>query len=221
MCPRVWPAVGPAMPSAAAAGALDLPRLASAQGTPARRNANRGSGLLERSSGKLRIVTTPNPTSDEPSGPKPRRDILSLAEPAPPAAPSRFERLAAQVASAGRKAVTEGRRLAGLIAARARPAWAGAARLAQIAAGRTAAALGPLREPVIRAAKHTGTGVRHILSRIRLRHALIVTGSFAVLLVLVVGYSIATLPLDGGLQVDPTPKRPRCRGRQRRDLRHP
>jgi membrane peptidoglycan carboxypeptidase len=65
--------------------------------------------------------------------------------------------------------------------------------------------LGPLREPIIQGAKRTGTGVRRTLSRIRLRHALIVGSSVAVLLVLVVGYSIATLPLEGGLQVDPAP----------------
>ena len=47
--------------------------------------------------------------------------------------------------------------------------------------------------------------MQRVLGRIRLRHALIVTSSFGVLLFLIVGYSIATLPLDGGLQVDPTP----------------
>lgn len=92
-----------------------------------------------------------------------------------------------------------------MFAARTRPIAATSARLARVAAGRTAAALGPLREPIIRSAKRAGTGAHRILSRIRLRHALIVAGSFAALLVLIVGYSIATLPLDGGLQVDPTP----------------
>jgi 1A family penicillin-binding protein len=43
------------------------------------------------------------------------------------------------------------------------------------------------------------------LRRLRLRHLLIVTSSVGVLLVLIVAYSIATLPLEGGLQVDPTP----------------
>jgi membrane peptidoglycan carboxypeptidase len=43
------------------------------------------------------------------------------------------------------------------------------------------------------------------LRRIRLHHVLIVGGSFAILLLMIVGYSIATLPLNGGLQVDPTP----------------
>jgi 1A family penicillin-binding protein len=43
------------------------------------------------------------------------------------------------------------------------------------------------------------------LRRIRLRHVLIVTGSVGILLFLIVAYSIATLPLEGGLKVDPTP----------------
>jgi penicillin-binding protein 1A len=150
-------------------------------------------------------VTAPTPASDEPSGPKPQRDILSLTEQAPPPSPSRFERLAACVAPAGWKVVSESRRLVGTVVARTRPAAAAGARLVRGAADRTAAALGPLREPIIRSAKRTGTGVHRVLSRIRLRHALIVAGSFAVLMVLIVGYSIATLPLDGGLQVDPTP----------------
>jgi penicillin-binding protein 1A len=150
-------------------------------------------------------MTTPTPTSDEPSGPKPQRDILSLAEPAPPPAPSLFERLIARVAPLGPKAMVEGRRLVRMAVARTRPAGVEAARLAHAAGRRTAAVLGPWREPIVSGATRVGTGVRRILSRIRLRHALIVTGSFAVLLVLIVGYSIATLPLDGGLQVDPTP----------------
>ncbi|MFC5085834.1 hypothetical protein [Microvirga arabica] len=150
-------------------------------------------------------MTAPSPTSDEPSGPKPQRDILSLAEPVPPPAPSRFERLASRVAPASRKVVSEGRRFAGLVAARTRLIAGTSARLARAAASRTAAALGPLREPIIRSAKRAGTGARRTLSRIRLWHALIVAGSVAALLVLIVGYSIATLPLDGGLQVDPTP----------------
>ena len=53
--------------------------------------------------------------------------------------------------------------------------------------------------------QRVGTGVQRVLGRIRRRHALIVAGSFAVLLALIVGYSICTLPLNGGLQVDPTP----------------
>jgi penicillin-binding protein 1A len=123
----------------------------------------------------------------------------------PPPALSRFERLAACVAPASRKVVSESMRLARMVTTRTSPAAAAGARLARAAADHTAAALGPLRAPIIRSAKRTGAGVRRILSRIRMRHALIATGSFAVLLVLVVGYSIATLPLDGGLQVDPTP----------------
>ncbi|WP_246215736.1 PBP1A family penicillin-binding protein [Microvirga makkahensis] len=128
-----------------------------------------------------------------------------MAEPAPRPAPSRLERWKARVAPSGLKAAMEGRRLAGTVAARSRLAAAASTRLARAAAGRTAAALGPLRGPIIQGAKRTGRGVRRVLSRIRLRHLLIVTGSFAVLLALIVGYSIATLPLDGGLQVDPTP----------------
>ncbi len=150
-------------------------------------------------------MTTPTPTSDEPTGPKPQRDILSLAEPVPPPAPSRFERLAGTTHAASRKPVSAGRRLAGMVAAQSRPAAATGARLARVAAGRTAAALGPWREPILRGAQRAGSGMRWILSRLRLRHALIVAGSFALLLVLIVGYSIATLPLDGGLQIDPTP----------------
>src|SRR3712207_9003418 len=64
-----------------------------------------------------------------PTGPKPQRDILSLAEPVPPPPPSRFDRFSAWVAPVGQKALTEGRRLAGLVAARTRPAGAGATRL--------------------------------------------------------------------------------------------
>ena len=150
-------------------------------------------------------MTTPTPALDEPSGPKPQRDILSLAKPAPPPTRSRFERLVARVAPAGQKAMTESQRLVGLIAARAQPAGAKAARLARVATGRATAVLGPMCGPIVRAAARVGTGVRCILSRIRLRHALIVAASFAALLVLIVGYSIATLPLDGGLQVAPTP----------------
>ncbi|WP_262271873.1 PBP1A family penicillin-binding protein [Microvirga yunnanensis] len=99
----------------------------------------------------------------------------------------------------------EGRRIAGMIPARTRPAAAQTARLAHVAAQRTMAILGPWRKPIVQGARRAAAGVGRILGRIRLRHLLIVTGSFAVLLILIVGYSIATLPLDGGLQVDPTP----------------
>lgn len=43
------------------------------------------------------------------------------------------------------------------------------------------------------------------LRRVRLRHILLALGALALLLVFVVAYSIATIPLNGGLQVDPTP----------------
>ena len=99
----------------------------------------------------------------------------------------------------------EGRRLAKRAMARTRLMYAGALRRARTAATRAATVLGPWREPIIRGAARVGTGVQRLLGRIRRRHALIVAGSFAVLLALIVGYSIATLPLDGGLQVDPTP----------------
>jgi 1A family penicillin-binding protein len=80
-----------------------------------------------------------------------------------------------------------------------------AIRLARIAIRRTAATLEASREPIARGAKRAGADVRRTLSRIRLRYVLVVAGSFAVLLVLIVGYCVATVPIDGGLQVDPTP----------------
>ncbi|ANY83902.1 penicillin-binding protein (plasmid) [Microvirga ossetica] len=131
--------------------------------------------------------------------------MLSLADPAQTLAPSRFGRLAARVPPAGRRTMEEGRRLAKRAMARTRLMYAGALRRARTAATRAATVLGPWREPIIRGAACVGTGVQRLLGRIRRRHALIVAGSFAVLLALIVGYSIATLPLDGGLQVDPTP----------------
>ncbi|ANY82068.1 penicillin-binding protein [Microvirga ossetica] len=131
--------------------------------------------------------------------------MLSLADPAQTLAPSRFGRLAARVPPAGRGTMEEGRRLAKRAMARTRLMYAGALRRARAAATRAATVLGPWREPIIRGAACVGTGVQRLLGRIRRRHALIVAGSFAVLLALIVGYSIATLPLDGGLQVDPTP----------------
>jgi hypothetical protein len=62
-----------------------------------------------------------------------------------------------------------------------------AIRLARIAIRRTAATLEASREPIARGAKRAGADVRRTLSRIRLRYVLVVAGSFAVLLVLIVG----------------------------------
>nr|WP_244627596.1 PBP1A family penicillin-binding protein [Microvirga tunisiensis] len=68
---------------------------------------------------------------------------------------------------------------------------------------------GSMTEPWWRKASVTGRMIGRAclstLRRIRLRHILIVTGSVGILLLLIGGYSIATLPLEGGLKVDPTP----------------
>ncbi|WP_063779860.1 PBP1A family penicillin-binding protein [Microvirga massiliensis] len=150
-------------------------------------------------------MTTPDPTTDEPPGNQPQRDILSLAEPVPPRTHSRLERIAASAAPAATKAWAEGRRLVRILAAGTRAIRASAARFAGIVRVQAGAVLGPWRKPIVHGLRRVGREMHRVLRRIRLRHALIVTGAAGTLLAIIVIYSIATLPLNGGLQVDPTP----------------
>ena len=91
------------------------------------------------------------------------------------------------------------------LAAGTRAVWAGAARFARIALVQAVAVLGPWRKPIAHGLRRVARGMHRILRWIRLRHVLIVAGTAGILLAIVVIYSVATLPLNGGLQVDPIP----------------
>ncbi len=67
------------------------------------------------------------------------------------------------------------------------------------------AVVSPLRVRARGAAVWSGGVVLDAVRRVRTRHVFIGAAIFALLLVAVVGYSVATLPLNGGLQVEPTP----------------
>jgi penicillin-binding protein 1A len=67
------------------------------------------------------------------------------------------------------------------------------------------AAVSPLWARAKHAGIRTGGVVLGAVRSVRPRHVFIGTAVFALLLVAVIGYSVATLPLNGGLQVEPTP----------------
>lgn len=70
---------------------------------------------------------------------------------------------------------------------------------------RMGALLPPLRRRVVEGAVLTGSVVLRVLKRIRPRHVAIAAALFFTPIIVLIAYSVATLPLNGGLVIAPTP----------------
>jgi penicillin-binding protein 1A len=143
-------------------------------------------------------VSTERSGGDRPQSGQPKRDVINVAAaiPAPQnlSGGNRVLKAASKAPAVLRRTIETG--------AAAGAAGVRRARVLSAQCGATISSwLGLARRPVTRA----GSAVLRALGRARLRHALIVGGALAILLGAVVAHSVATLPLNGGLQVDPAP----------------